>query len=533
MQAYFKAWALNDITIRDYRSYFIPTLCVLEGAWIRDSSAIDEPFASDRHYIDAATWQELNDMTRFLLNSGRKNNLENLPYLPSAIRDMENREAMFAKIDRATNTAIKIVKRPDSTPSEVWAFISNTVFPNGLTATLARTNQGLFLFMAHGSRSHVNATAGRTTVSIACLPGSGCSGASVAMCPAGSTCDLVDGSGSITMNWQANASAVLAYGPLRSCWNLTLNYTNSQGYTGGAFFWRGGGMYYNATRVPTANNTGITINGCSYAATPVMANFEYRIFCKKINVNLPFNRFRPVDDIGQQMASNPALPLSNLTRTRRALFQLNSRDSDKFFDDTTGYSLIDSLMEQVPGKDNNDAYLEESLNGVKTKHYLRNETLNVAYYSRFYRRDDGDDSGRYHQRRGFNDDTLWAARTTMSKVSGLRVSTPEEGEIEEKWFAHLLFLVALHRPSYVLYSRTWAVPLEIIYLTPLGSWNPYNIPHFAGTDGGETGGRNGGFSLDKVHHRCFGDCRSAFVVAEYVLPVGLQRKQPQRLLPHS
>jgi hypothetical protein len=32
------------------------SLCYLEGSWIVDSTALTEPFASDRHFINAATW---------------------------------------------------------------------------------------------------------------------------------------------------------------------------------------------------------------------------------------------------------------------------------------------------------------------------------------------------------------------------------------------------------------------------------------------------------------------------------------------
>jgi hypothetical protein len=89
MRAWFKAWVDQDHSIRDYRPYFKPVLSYLEGAWIKDHGEIREPFASDRHHIDAKTWSGLHDKSRFLLMTGRKNNLENLPYLPSAVRDME------------------------------------------------------------------------------------------------------------------------------------------------------------------------------------------------------------------------------------------------------------------------------------------------------------------------------------------------------------------------------------------------------------------------------------------------------------
>lgn len=70
MRKYFEAFQKQDIKIRDYRPFFKPVLCVLEGAWILDSVSISEPFASDRHFIDAATWDQLNSLNMFLANSG-------------------------------------------------------------------------------------------------------------------------------------------------------------------------------------------------------------------------------------------------------------------------------------------------------------------------------------------------------------------------------------------------------------------------------------------------------------------------------
>lgn len=53
------------------------------------------------------------------------------------------------------------------------------------------------------------------------------------------------------------------------------------------------------------------------------------------------------------------------------MYQLNSRDSDKFYDNPYGYGLIDQYMEQIPGKDNHKAYLEEKLFGALSMHYIR------------------------------------------------------------------------------------------------------------------------------------------------------------------
>jgi hypothetical protein len=89
MRNYFQAYYNQDASTYDYRPYFQPLLVYLEGAWIIDQDALEEPFASDRHFIDAKTWAQLHDEQRFVLNSGKKPPSENLAMLPHTIRSME------------------------------------------------------------------------------------------------------------------------------------------------------------------------------------------------------------------------------------------------------------------------------------------------------------------------------------------------------------------------------------------------------------------------------------------------------------
>eukprot|EP01084_Bolivina_argentea_P086395 156158_1 len=90
MQEWFRAFKTQNKSHRNYTNYFKPILCYLEGTWIIDTDVLDEPFDSDRHSIDASTWKQLHDKIRWMLNSGRKNSLENLAHLPSAIRGLVN-----------------------------------------------------------------------------------------------------------------------------------------------------------------------------------------------------------------------------------------------------------------------------------------------------------------------------------------------------------------------------------------------------------------------------------------------------------
>ncbi|PFX28133.1 hypothetical protein AWC38_SpisGene7133 [Stylophora pistillata] len=90
MCEWFKAWKDQNYTVRDYRKYFKPVLCYLEGAWSTATEDIDEPFESDRHFIDATSWFDLQEKVRFTSYTGRKDNLENFSFLPTTIIDIIN-----------------------------------------------------------------------------------------------------------------------------------------------------------------------------------------------------------------------------------------------------------------------------------------------------------------------------------------------------------------------------------------------------------------------------------------------------------
>lgn len=85
MQQYFKAFAEQDIKIRDYRPYFKPVMCYLEGGWTTDTKSLSEPFESDRHFIDATSWFNLQEKVRYTSATGGKSQNENYSYLPTTI----------------------------------------------------------------------------------------------------------------------------------------------------------------------------------------------------------------------------------------------------------------------------------------------------------------------------------------------------------------------------------------------------------------------------------------------------------------
>jgi len=89
MRQWFKAWRDQNSKVRDYRKYFKPILCYLEGAWTTSTEGkIEEPFESDRHFVDASSWFDLQEKVRFTSYTGRKDNLENFAFLPTTIMNI-------------------------------------------------------------------------------------------------------------------------------------------------------------------------------------------------------------------------------------------------------------------------------------------------------------------------------------------------------------------------------------------------------------------------------------------------------------
>ena len=100
--------------------------------------------------------------------------------------------------------------------------------------------------------------------------------------------------------------------------------------------------------------------------------------------------------------------------------------------------------------------------------------------------------GQSRRYRGFADENLFVAITTQPRVAGMKLNTckgPKRNPICKT----------------ITQKFSYAIPLEIIYLTPLNRWNPFD-PECKGsekTTHGKTvfqGGRSGGTSQDKAYN---------------------------------
>lgn len=141
------------------------------------------------------------------------------------------------------------------------------------------------------------------------------------------------------------------------------------------------------------------------------------------------NRFKLVRDLRSRAHQSS---WSNLAKSRMARFECAD---------------LVAICEKLPGIQGDGAILEESytqygLNDVLDAHNGSGR-LNAARYNRRYRFNRDDASGRVTANRGFNDPTLFVAKTTHPRVVG---------------------------------GFSWMIPLELILRTPRENWNPYQLP---------------------------------------------------------
>ena len=232
-----------------------------------------------------------------------------------------------------------------------------------------------------------------------------------------------------------------------------------------------------------------SILGIKNDSTPILGQWNYRILCHPISRDIPLNRFRVVDEL------HPRLPVSRTlkehAKSRAARFTLNPLDNDDFQDGLISdrWGLLDELMSEIPGKDNYQGNLIDDAFGL-TAYSLNpkeDKKLNSAYYHRWYKVLEKGAMGLATRHRGFADENLFMAMTTQPKIAGLNLKTcTGRGKKQECKSINQKF--------------SYAVPLEIVWMTPLNSWNPYNIEYkgVSNTDYGKSiteGGRNGGKTL--------------------------------------
>ncbi|XP_069131371.1 uncharacterized protein [Argopecten irradians] len=321
MREYFRAFKEQNASIRhDYRDYFKPVLCYLEGAWTTDTKTLSEPFHSDRHFLDASSWFDLLEKVRFTSYTGGKSNNENYSFLPTTITD------------------------------------------------------------------------------------------------------VVDG-------------------------------------------------------------------------RPVYAQWNYRIVCHPIrNHDMTLSSLSLIDNLGVRMARRFTYEKAYSQRTAR--FRINPRSYNQYNStllaaqrqnlEYTGVELLDSIMSEIPGKDNYHHTLKDKTFGIEENTMLNfgKSEQNSANYHRFTDSKIGNSQAHHVSYKGFSDENLWVAETTQPRVAPMTVlSCKYNSNIKDVSCSN----------TTVRYS--YALPLEIIWMTPLYKWNPYDLTFFTKNNVPSMHGRTGGTNL--------------------------------------
>ncbi|XP_028411763.1 uncharacterized protein LOC114534508 [Dendronephthya gigantea] len=199
--------------------------------------------------------------------------------------------------------------------------------------------------------------------------------------------------------------------------------------------------------------------------TAVFAQWNYRILCHPLKDYLPVNRLRMVDELASRLASKRTV--EEQLQTRAARFQVNPKDKDTWKDGVGQYGLLDELMSQIPGKDNYPANIVDDALGqvaYSLDPKKKDQILNAGYYHRWYKVKEKGAMGVQTRHRGFSDPNLFVAMTKQPNVAGMKLNVCKEEGDEN---------ICTKYEQKVSY----AIPLEIIYLTPLNRWNPYNLSY--------------------------------------------------------
>ncbi|CAH1778609.1 unnamed protein product [Owenia fusiformis] len=234
--------------------------------------------------------------------------------------------------------------------------------------------------------------------------------------------------------------------------------------------------------------------------TPIFGQWNYRTACHPIKADIHPDFFRPIDDLATRVVNDA--DYKSYGDSPAARFQLNIRPSanwpqERFYKE----NLLDEIFKEIPGKDNYQGKLTDDAFGLPV-HGLApmSPAINSAYYHRAFRVEKRDAMGTQVRHRGYADASLYMAQTSQPDVLGMNVRDCKKVRVKD-------FLGRMRRVEQCTdYSQKWsyAIPLEIIFLTPLSKWNPYNLKYQgdATTPMGRTAseGRTGGFSKDTAYN---------------------------------
>jgi len=217
---------------------------------------------------------------------------------------------------------------------------------------------------------------------------------------------------------------------------------------------------------------------------------------------------RVEDDLATRVANGKPMDDYILSRAARFSLYQDPKDTpffntkDSFVKSSKG-TFLDRIMAEIPGKDNYQAKIvddgfgatiykaDASLPRFPNANTTLPEPLNAGYYHNSHKVIGNDAMGVSIRRRGYSDSSLYVAYNTREKVTPITV----KGKCA-RTTACLKNAAQMKRacnkdskkckpipkcappPCESWTSRvSYAIPLELIYTTPLQSWNPHQLPH--------------------------------------------------------
>lgn len=143
-------------------------------------------------------------------------------------------------------------------------------------------------------------------------------------------------------------------------------------------------------------------------------------------------------------------------------------DRDRWDERPIEYELLDKLMEEIPGKNNYAGKLYDAGFDSEILNYDGKSKKDVSRYHRWFKLSGKDAMGLSKAHRGYADSYMFAAMTTQDEIAGMTYKKCKKRKLKGK---------VVETCTYTEQKWTFAIPLEIIYLTPLYQWNPYGIPY--------------------------------------------------------
>merc|ERR1719317_614036 len=155
---------------------------------------------------------------------------------------------------------------------------------------------------------------------------------------------------------------------------------------------------------------------------PIFSQWNYRIICHPLKAEVNVSTLVPLEDMQHRMGNGQ-----------------------------------DDWVQEVPGKDNYGANIEDDAFGMPKMTLDLSKRINVGHYHRRWKVAEKDAMGDTVGHRGFADRALFVAENTQARIAPAK--------------AHVCTRQTGHKVCQALEKRvSYAIPLEVIFLTPLQTW---------------------------------------------------------------